>query len=125
MRIFFNQMMLKWFPKKEDPFSIEIFQLENLISNRIPFLFFNLNSSFSAKNEEGFISSIMKVSQSITPLEVKEKLKNTDKAEPIILICETGSQSATLVQRLQKEGFINTFFIKGGIISLMKEGQKS
>ncbi|MDE0518176.1 MAG: rhodanese-like domain-containing protein [Bdellovibrionales bacterium] len=115
--------MLKWIHKKEkaDYSSIEVFQLENLINNQIPFLFFNLSPHFLVKDYGNFVSSVLKLSQAVTEQDVKKKLENTDKSKPIILICEKGSQSCSLAQHLQKKGFINTFFIKDGIMSLIEE----
>ena len=100
-------------------FSIELFQLENLINNQVSFLFFNLSPYFSVKDCENFASSILKLSQAGTEPEIKEKLKQTDKSTPIVLICERGDQSRDLTQSLQKEGFINVFFVVGGIMSLI------
>ena len=104
----------------EDDFSIELFQLEGLINNNISFLFFNLSSNFSIKDYGDFASSLLKLSQVGTELEIKEQLRQTDKSKPVVLICEKGDQSRDLVLQLQKKGFINTFFIKGGIVSLVK-----
>ena len=115
--------MLKWIHKKEktDYYSIEVFQLENLINNQIPFLFFNLSPHFPVKDHGNFVSSILKLSQAFTEQNIKKKLESTDKSKPIILICEKGTKSLSLTKHLQKEGFINTFFIKDGIMSLIEE----
>ena len=105
--------------ENQDDFSIELFQLENLINNNISFLFFNLSSNFSIKDYGDLASSLLiKLSQAGTELEIKEQLRQTDKSKPVVLICEKGDRSRDLALRLQKKGFINTFFIKGGIISL-------
>ena len=118
-----EKKMLKWIHKKEkaDYSSIEIFQLENLINNNIPFLFFNLSPHFLVKDCGDFTSSVLKLSKTSTKSEIKKHLKQTDKSKPIILICEKGNQSRALAQHLQKEGFINAFFIKDGIMSLIEE----
>ena len=97
-----------------------MFQLENLINNNISFLFFNLSPHCSIKSYEKSVSSILKLSKVCTELEIKEKLKQIDKSKPIVLICEKGDQSRDLSQSLQKEGFINVFFVEGGIMSLIK-----
>ncbi len=102
----------------QEDFSIELFQLENLINNQVSFLFFNLSPGFPVKDCGKFASSILKLSQAGTEQEIKEKLKQTDKSKPIVLICERGDQSRDLTQSLQKEGFINVFFVTGGIMSL-------
>ncbi len=104
---------------KED-FSIDLFQLENLINNNVSFLFFNLSSHFSLKDNGGFTSSVLQLSQASTEQEIEKHLRQTDKSKPVVLICEEGDQSCDLALRLQKKGFINTFFVKGGIVSLVE-----
>ena len=102
----------------QEDFSIELFQLENLINNQVSFLFFNLSSHISS--EENDISSVLKLSRAGTEQEIQKQLEQTDKSKPVVLICEKGDQSHDLALRLQKKGFINTFFVKGGIVSLIE-----
>ena len=102
----------------QEDFSIEIFQLENLINNQISFLFFNFNSNFSIKGS--YASSLLQSSQPIDETIIQEKVKEMDKSKPIILVCENGDQSRKWSDFLRKEGFINAFFVKGGIIDLDK-----
>jgi len=110
--------MLKRAHEDEDIFSIEVFQLENLINNNISFAFFNLSPHFSHGEPEDFIASVLKLSLPCTKSDIKKQLRQTDKLKPIVLICEKGLLSRDLVRYLQKKGFINAFFIKGGIMSL-------
>jgi rhodanese-related sulfurtransferase len=77
------------------------------------------------KDSADFISSVLKLSQSGTEKEIQKQLGQTDKSKPVVLICEKGGQSRDLALRLQKKGFINTFFIKGGIMSLIEGKQQS
>ena len=111
--------------ENEDDFSIEMFQLENLINNNISFSVFNLSSNFLVKDGGDFVSSFLKLSQAGTELEIKEELIQMDKSKPVVLICEKGDQSRDLALQLQKEGFINSFFVKGGIISLIESNRIS
>lgn len=113
--------MSKFIPEEnEEDHSIEVFQLENLINNNISFLFFNLSPHFSLEDSGGFTSSVLKLSQAGTEQEIQKQLRRTDKSRPVVLICEEGDQSCDLALRLQKKGFINTFFVKGGIVSLIE-----
>lgn len=107
--------------ENEDDFSIELFQLENLINNNISFLFFNLSSNSLVKESGNLAPSVLKLSQAGTELDIKKQLRQMDKSKPVVLICEKGDQSRDLTMQLQKKGFINTFFIKGGIMSLREE----
>ena len=118
----FNKKNVSQFPcKDQDDFSIDVFQLENLINNKLSFLFFNLSSTFSVDGYGNFVSSILKSSQASTQTDIRNKLEKVDKSKPIILICERGNQSRDLARHLHKEGFINVFFVTGGIMSLTKE----
>jgi rhodanese-related sulfurtransferase len=38
-----------------------------------------------------------------------------DKSSPVILVCETGTKSASLVGKLQKEGYADVVCLEGGI----------
>ena len=102
----------------QEDFSIDVFQLENLINNQISFLFFNFNSDFPLKNS--YASTLLQSSQPINEMVIQEKVKEMDKSKPIVLICENGDQSRKWSDMLRKEGFINVFFVKGGIVALDK-----
>ena len=103
---------------QEEDFSLEVFQLENLINNQISFLFFNFSSDFSL--EGSYASTLLQSSQPINEMVLQEKVREIDKSKPIILICENGAQSRKWSDFLRKEGFINAFFVKGGIVALDK-----
>ncbi len=98
--------------------SIDLFQLENLIDHNIPFLFFNLSAQ--GETSAGGLA-VLKQALRVTEKEITHRLKKADKSKPLVLICEKGDKSRLLSQKLQKAGFINTFFVKGGILSLTKE----
>ena len=107
----------------EDPAdcSISLFQLENLMEHKVPFLFFYLKERSTEEVESAKSLSILKQALRGTEKEIKERLKKQDKSNPLVLICEKGDKSRVLSEKLQKAGFINTFFVKGGILSLTKE----
>lgn len=102
----------------QEDFSIDVFQLENLINNQVSFLFFNLSAC--VPSEGNYVSSLLKSSQSADEEVVKQTIKEMDKSKPIVLICERGGQSRKLSIFLQEQGFINAFFVKGGIVTLGK-----
>ena len=101
---------------QEEDFSIDVFQLENLINNQVSFLFFNFYPDFSL--ESSYVSTLLKSSQPINEMVIQEKIKEMDKSKPIVLICENGDKSCKWSDILRKEGFINAFFVKGGIVAL-------
>ena len=104
--------------REEEFFCLERFQLENLISNSVSFLFFNLSPDFASLSLSDSALELLNLSKLKTKEEIKKFCKKQDKSRPIVLICENGSESKLLAQFLQKEGFINVFFLKEGIISL-------
>lgn len=100
-----------------DDYAIELFQLDNLIDNRVPFLFFGLlkqkPNSYPAK-----IDHYMKHAVIISEAEVEKQLTEKDKGTPVVLICEDGKRSQVLAGQLQKKGFTNVFFVEGGLQSV-------
>ena len=108
---------------EDEDHSIDLFQLENLINNNISFFFFNLSPAFAVDELEASLSALLKSSQAVTAEDVRVRLKKTDKSKPVVLICEKGDQSRDLVRDLQKKGFINVFFVTGGILSLLKDSR--
>lgn len=99
----------------QDDYAIEVFQLENLIDNRIPFLFFGL---FSQEMEQSLYSKAKHYShhlQIFSEAEIEKQLKTKNKDMPVVLICEDGKRSQILAGQLQKKGFTNVFFIEGGL----------
>lgn len=113
-----KQAPLKKGVDQEEDFSIDVFQLENLVNNQVSFLFFNLSAH--VPSEGGYASSLLRSSQSVEEETLKRKIEGIDKSKPIVLICETGGQSRKWSDFLRKEGFINAFFVKGGIVALNK-----
>lgn len=105
--------------KNREQYSINGFQLENLISNNIAFLFFNLSADFTVESSSEFMSLVFKLSVINTEAEIKNKINKSEKQNPIILICKNGDKSSEFAQSLYKEGYINTFFLEGGIVSLI------
>lgn len=101
-----------------EQYCIEEFQLENLINNNISFLCFNLSAYFVVKSSEDWIISLFKKAVVNTEKEVQNSVKKIQKLQPIVLLCETGEESSNLAQILHKKGYINTFFVKGGMVSL-------
>jgi len=105
--------------KDQDDLSISVFQLENLIDNTVPFLFFHLSSKHKIHERA---DKFIKHSKTLTKNNIKAMLKKEeDIFKPIVLICEKGNKSHLLARYLKKQGFVNVFFVEGGIRSLLKE----
>ena len=100
---------------KNTDYSIGFFQIENLINNKVAFLFFNLSESFTFKDKES--AHIYQMAERVSQATVKDRLAKEDRSVPVVLICRNGFQSRRLTEQLREEGFINVFFLDGGIVS--------
>lgn len=92
-------------------------QLQNLINNRVPFLFIDLR--LQATNDSS-IESLMSQAQRVVPEKVIEFVKGqaSDEASPVVLVCETGEEALRLGEELAREGFINVCYLEGGTQAL-------
>lgn len=97
------------------------FQFENLIRNRIPFVFINLTSELPQLFAQSFyqkhLESIEIRAQEPTALD-QLKQRNHPQHEAILIICENGVRSKQFVSKLEAEGYLNVFFMAGGMSSL-------
>lgn len=99
------------------------FQFENLVLNRIPFVFINLTASLPLMFKQPYYQRHLEsLELRTTEDEVLQKLKerNHPSHEAILVCCDNGQQSVKLVDSLEASGFLNVFFIKEGLNSLQK-----
>ena len=99
------------------------YQLDNLINNRVPFLFFNMSESIL-----GWYSSVNKMhleSYEILTTESEIIALLTEKKAPkdyaIVLLCPDGRISLKLNTELEKLGYTNVYVIDGGYAQLVTE----
>ena len=102
---------------------IGFYQLDNLINNRVPFLFFNMSESIL-----GWYSSVNKMhleSYEILTTESEIIALLTEKKAPkdyaIVLLCPDGRISLKLNTELEKLGYTNVYVIDGGYAQLVTE----
>ncbi len=93
---------------------IEFFQLENLINNQVEFLFFDLSGENHTFKNPHYQKVFLKAKKAQAS-EICQKLQKENKACPLVLLCREGKQSQALASYLNQKGFINVFFLKGGI----------
>jgi rhodanese-related sulfurtransferase len=95
------------------PSVIGKYQLENLLSKRVPFLFFDLSLNSDS-------SPLLQSSLRLKPDEVEGHLKNVNAAfeAPIVLICEDQLRSNLLGDALTTRGYVNVYVVRGGIAGL-------
>ncbi len=97
------------------------FQFENLIKNRIPFVLINLTPSLPVLFAQSFYQKhVESIEIRTQESEVLEKLKekNHPSHEAILIICENGERSQSQVTQLESNGYLNVFFIAGGMNTL-------
>lgn len=114
-----NQNSNKNKPQLEEMYSLNRYQLKNLLDKNIHFGFFQLEDfSFSADKKT---EDLLKKAQRKTEQELLSDLKTEDFKQPLVLICEKGLFSQKLSQKLREKGFLNVYFIEGGMRQLVKD----
>ncbi|MCY4321278.1 MAG: rhodanese-like domain-containing protein [Bdellovibrionaceae bacterium] len=127
MKSFFVFLRQSFFNKKEsksklledDLYSLDKYQLNNLIEKNISFDFFQLES-FSEDTKSSFNKYLQKARLQ-TKEDILSDLNQEDVKTPIILICKTGKSSQTFSRQLRDKGFVNVYFIKKGLESLVED----
>jgi rhodanese-related sulfurtransferase len=120
MRAEMHQLPLKS-PKMLN--KISFFQLDNLINNRVPFLFLNMSqsvvpwyTSVSRMHIESY--EIMTTEADLcTALESKKAPKDY----AIVLLCQDGQSSLKAYSQLEKLGYTNVYVIDGGYQQMVTE----
>lgn len=102
---------------------INFFQLDNLINNRVPFMFYNMANSVS-----DWYSSVSRMHVNTYEKVVKENevVPNlTDNKVPkdyaIVLLCPFGQISLKLYSELEKLGYTNVYVVDGGYQQIVTE----
>jgi rhodanese-related sulfurtransferase len=106
---------------------IAFFQFDNLIRNRIPFVMLNLTTQTPA------IYTSRLYQQHLETIELKTDLNKAidqlkerrhPQHEAILVLCEDGIQSQSLVETLEKEGYLNVYFVKDGVKTLLADASR-
>lgn len=105
---------------------IGFFQLDNLINNRVPFLFFNMSESLLS-----WYSSVSKMHlESYEILTTNEAVigilneKKTAKDHAIVLLCRDEKLSLKLNTELERLGYTNVYVIDGGYQQLVTDREQ-
>lgn len=95
---------------------IGYYQLNNLIENRVPFMFFNFGTDIAP-----WYSSIQKMhveAWQIMTTESQLQQELDDRKIPkdfaLLLLCPDGVQSERIANSLEKKGYTNVYLIDGG-----------
>lgn len=102
--------------------TIGLFQLENLINMRSPFIFFDLSSRDREKLSSALLP-ILSVAIKISADKIEQHLRElkTQHDFPLVLLCDEGVHSTQVGLRLQTLGFNNIYIVEGGLTSLELE----
>lgn len=101
---------------------IGLFQLENLILMKSPFLFFNLSEGdYQIKDQKllSYVQTAAVVHKDRLATHLKDQ--NTDLEFPIVLLCEDGSSSLATSKELDALGYSNVYVVEGGLAGLTSE----
>jgi len=88
---------------------IDVFQLQSLMQNGVPFLFVSLVKKQPEDPRVQYVLSQAK--------EWDEK-KPDDLMTPILIICDNGRESLRLAKQFASEGYKNAYAVRGGVPSL-------
>lgn len=93
--------------------TIDVFRLENLILNPLPYFYLDLRKEESHHR-------LLKGSVRVSEKQVfAEKVPTwSDKNHPIILICDDGILSTRVGRKLIQLQFVNVYVVEGGFKSL-------
>ena len=102
---------------------INFYQLDNLINNRVPFMFYNMSSSLA----DWYISvnrmHVASHEQLLKPEDVISDVgqKKVPKDYAIVLLCNDGSASIKLSSELEKLAYTNVYVVNGGYQQIVTE----
>lgn len=102
-------------------YTLNRLQLKNLVDKNIHFHFFQLEE-FSL-NYDKEIEVFLKKAKRIEKEKLVLDLNVQDLQQPIVLICERGLISKQAFQELRKKGFINVYFVEGGLQKLLEKSE--
>ncbi len=104
---------------------IGIYQIENLVLQRVPFTLLdlttqgNLTAPFEHLNPyylNFFKNLILKTTAA--DYQSTEKFQSLPKDAPIVIICDSGEDSKKIASELESTGYINSFYVAGGAKTL-------
>ena len=101
---------------EESLYSLDEYQLNNLLDKKINFRFYSLDSF----PENTLLIPGLQKAQFKTKEDIQAELKGQDFNQPLVLICQKGDKSKAFSQTLREAGFINCYYLKKGFSSGLK-----
>lgn len=106
--------------------TLGFFQLDNLINNRVPFMFYNMSESLAP-----WYSSVNKLHVQnyeilMSASEIKKDIeaKKTPKDYAIVLLCKDGQQSMEIYNQLAADSYTNVYVVDGGYQQIVTEREQ-
>ncbi|MES2802761.1 MAG: rhodanese-like domain-containing protein [Bdellovibrionota bacterium] len=95
---------------------IGYYQLNNLIENRVPFLFFNFGPDVGPwyKSIQKLHVEAWQVMLDESQIQAELDSRKIPKDFAVLLLCPDGKQSVRIAEDLEKKGYTNVYLIDGG-----------
>lgn len=103
---------------------INYFQLDNLVRNRVPFLFLNMSGEDLSAGYTSIYKMHVENNQKMVAhdMVLKEFLNPTlSKDTAVVLLCADGAKSAEIAAEFEKNGYTNVYVMDGGYQQLVTE----
>jgi rhodanese-related sulfurtransferase len=102
---------------------IGFFQLDNLITNRVPFMFYNMAPSLQDWYKSVSRMHVENHEQKLDAEAIEGDLmrKRVPKDYAIILLCQDGQISDKIAQKLVQDAYTNVYVVDGGYQQMMTE----
>lgn len=107
---------------------IGFFHFENLVKNRIPFLFLNMTSEDISSWYTSIYKNHLEMYQKQITLNTAESEylnSKLSKDTAFVLLCHDGVSSLSLAEKFQQAGYTNVYVIDGGYQQLVTERSSS
>jgi len=96
---------------------IGFYQLDNLVQNRVPFLFLNLSEDISSWYQSIYkmhVETYQVLLKTTEDVMSELKTRQIPKEFAILLVCPDGKLSESLARQLEIKGYTNVYLIDGG-----------
>jgi len=103
--------------------SIDFFQFDNLVKNRVPFILISYGIDFKNYEKGLYQNHIEKHLIVLEPMKTQEYVESQNllKEQSIVLVDQDGRISEKWAETLDGLGYKNVFFIRGGFENLQKQ----
>ena len=104
---------------KDLEYALNKYQLKNLLERNVHFGFFQLEDPSLDYGAE--LKFLLAKASKIKEEELFSKLDAQNLEQPLVLVCNQGLISSRMAKKLQDKGFINAYFIQGGVKGLLED----